>query len=76
MTPSKKTRDLITDLVFFERSYVVPHSGKTSQLGLCWFRIYGRWVFSLEKVKLICQGATPWKTAIFLKGKNEFTTGE
>ena len=31
---------LITVLVFFERSYVVPHSYKVSLLGLNWFRIY------------------------------------
>ena len=31
---------LITVLVFFERSYVVPHSCKVSWLGLNWFRIY------------------------------------
>ena len=40
MTLSKKSYDLVTILIFFERSYVVTHSCKVSYSGLKWFRIY------------------------------------
>ena len=40
MTPSICHVTLITILVFFERSYVVPHSCKVSQLEFNWCRIY------------------------------------
>ena len=36
----KKSRDLITILIFFERSYIVPQSYKVSLPGLNWLRIY------------------------------------
>ena len=42
----------------------------------------GEWVVSgfqrgmmQDKVKLVCQGATPWKTGNFLKGRVDFFTG-
>ena len=29
-----------------------------------------------DEVKIVCQGATPWKTGIFLRGRVELFTGE
>ena len=29
-----------------------------------------------DEVKILCQGATPWKTGIFLRGRVELFTGE
>ena len=40
LTSSKGHVSLITFLVFFERSYAVPHTGKVSELGLHWLRIF------------------------------------
>ena len=40
LTSSKSHVSLITFLVFFERSYAVPHTGKVSELGLHWLRIF------------------------------------
>ena len=49
---------LITVLVFFERSYVAPHSCNVSQQALNWFRIYGGGPFSspgylISKTRLV-----------------------
>ena len=30
---------------------------------------------TLDEVKIVCQGATPWKTGIFLRGRVELFTG-
>ena len=45
ITSSKESHDLNYYFVFFERSYVVPHSYKVSWLMVTWFRIYG-WLIS------------------------------
>ena len=40
LTSSKSYVSLITFLVFFERSYAVPHTGKVSELGLHGLRVF------------------------------------
>ena len=40
MMSSEKSGTLGYDLIFFERSYIVPHSCKVPYPGLNWFRIY------------------------------------
>ena len=62
----------------------VHHPEKWSSFWEEWFRSSseGDWVFTesqrgmtQDKVKLVCQYATPWKPSIFLRGRAELLTG-
>ena len=72
-TSLKSHLTLITILVFFERTYVVPQPSKVSYLGLNWFRIYG-WgpfrLFRLFKKKAISKKPNlvrvKWNLVLFL----------
>ena len=48
----KRHASLITILVFFGRSYVVPHPCKVSELGFNWFKICDGGHFALNPLPL------------------------
>ena len=70
MRPSKKSRDLITIFVFFERSYVLPHTCKVLWLGLNWFRIYGGDPFGRRLFNVKEAGYSVSKVTVARRGQN------